>query len=300
VLVIGCGDDSPGSSGTDATEGTTADTSSSTGNTSPSSSSASATDSASESGSSEGSSSTGGSESTSLSTSDTESSSSEGSSSTTVVEVTTSSSTDPSTSSESGLELLPNGDTCSESDECESGSCYLAGILGGICGECLDDDDCVWGCGAPNPLGMPPTGSTCDDGGVGAGCETDAACQMTLTCAEIISVPGIIDINGCSECEIDADCDELCSPNYEASFTEFEGHWECITAGSLPLGAGCNLAGSGDAACDSTFCASADIMGLLQIGVCSECEIDMDCGAGGTCEAPQVDLDGTFTPGACL
>jgi hypothetical protein len=202
------------------------------------------------------------------------------------------------TSSESGGDPLPNGDACDADRQCESGFCYLSGILGGICGECLDDDDCVWGCGSPAPLVDPPTGSTCDDGGIGAGCQTDAACQMTLACAEVLNVPGVVAINGCSECEVDGDCDELCTPVYD--FLEFEGHWECIAAGSLPLGSACDYAGSGDAACDSGFCAVADIMGIVQIGVCSECEVDDDCGAGGTCDPPQVELDNTLTAGACI
>jgi hypothetical protein len=213
------------------------------------------------------------------------------------------SATGSSSSSDTGTEtggLLPDGEQCMASDQCASGFCYLAGILGGICGECIDDDDCVWGCGPPNPLALPPTGSTCDDGSLGAGCQTDDACQAVFVCSEIIDVPGVLTLNGCSECATDVDCAELCSPNYESAFTEMEGHWECVDAGSVPLGGGCDFAGTGNDACASGFCGIADIMGLLQLGICSDCVDDGDCAGMQTCEAPTVDLDGTVTPGTCV
>jgi hypothetical protein len=216
---------------------------------------------------------------------------------------TDSGSTTMPTSSSSGGDtgmLLGNGEQCTDNDECASGNCYLAGILGGICGECLTDDDCVWGCAVPNPLAMPPEGSTCDDGTLGAGCETDAACQGALVCTEVVDVPGILTVGGCSECATDADCAELCSPNYDTVFTEFEGHWACVDIGSQPLGAGCDFAGSGDQACASGFCGIASIMGLLELGICSDCVDDGDCPMGTVCEAPTVDLDGTVTPGSCV
>jgi hypothetical protein len=45
-------------------------------------------------------------------------------------------------------------------------------------------------------------------------------------------------------------------------------------------------------------------MGLVQIGVCSECSnvevANEGCDPGQTCEDPSVDLDGAVAPGACV
>ena len=197
-------------------------------------------------------------------------------------------------------DTFPPGPQCMSNEECESGMCFLAGILGGICSECLSDADCRWGCTMPNPLTDPPTGATCSDGTIGGGCETDGACMDPLLCGLIIDVPGVLSIRTCGECLADADCSDgqLCSPNVRID--EVAGDRVCVDPGSKANGESCNLDGTG-AECTSTHCGHADVMGLVEIGVCSECNTvtGEGCDDGLSCEPPMVDFDGTMVPGTC-
>jgi hypothetical protein len=195
---------------------------------------------------------------------------------------------------------LPNGSACELDEECESGSCYVVQLLGGLCGECKVDADCPGGgCTLPNPFAMPPTGSVCNDGGYGAGCMSDDACADDLQCATVIDVPGIIAVSTCGECIADADCDvgSVCAPDI-ALVGMINGVNRCVAEGSLSNGQSCDYATSGDLSCASGHCAVADVMGFLLLGVCSECEADEDC-LGLSCEPPIVDLDGGLFPGTC-
>jgi hypothetical protein len=219
----------------------------------------------------------------------------------TTMDLTTGDATGDPTGSTTGdpTGAAPNGATCTANLECESGMCFLAGILGGVCGECLVDADCRWGCSPPNALSDPPAGAYCSDGSIGGGCQSSDACQRGLVCKAIIDVPGVLTQLTCGECLDQIDClaAQLCSP--DIVITDFTGAWYCIDPGSKALGEFCDYSGTGDAECASGFCGIADIMSLLQFGVCSECVADGDCGAG-TCEPPTVDLDGTVTPGTCV
>lgn len=200
-----------------------------------------------------------------------------------------------SESTSTGSDLLPGGMQCNSDAECQ-GFCYMNPILGGICGDCLEDADCAWGCNAPNPLRNPPTGATCGTGGQGEGCETSQACMGDLSCSQIIDAAGFLDVSTCGECSDDDDCPGLCSPNI--ALAEFGGSWSCVAAGSLPDGATCDLEGSGSAACTNGFCAAASIMGFIELGVCSACLDDGDCSSG-TCLPPQASLDGRVVAGTC-
>jgi hypothetical protein len=101
----------------------------------------------------------------------------------------------------------------------------------------------------------------------------------------------------------DGDCanGQVCSPNI--LIAEIGGQLECVDPGSEADGESCDLLASGQE-CASTHCASADIMGLLQLGVCSECSnVDVPnegCAAGETCVDPTVELDGAVTAGSCV
>lgn len=195
----------------------------------------------------------------------------------------------------------PNGAMCNDSSECMSGHCFVVGILGGLCGECETDDDCPGGgCSLPNPLANPPYGSVCNDGGYGSGCMGDDVCADGLVCATVIDVPGVLTASTCGECTSDAECDAgfVCAP--DIAVASLTGVYRCVAQGSLANGQSCEFAGSGDASCVSGHCAIADVMGLLQIGVCSECEIDAQCGPMQTCEAPQVDLMSGLIAGTCV
>lgn len=196
----------------------------------------------------------------------------------------------------------PNGAECSDNAECESEMCFLVGVFGGICGECLGDDDCPdGGCSIPNPIAMPPEGATCNMGEQGEGCETDEVCMGDQVCAEILSVPNILTANTCSDCNETADCtDQICNPSYDIA--ELSGFKTCVDAGTVALGEGCTIGDEGNMACDSGFCGTADVMGLAELGVCSECLVDQDCvdlGLGTTCMAPVVDLATGLVAGTC-
>lgn len=206
------------------------------------------------------------------------------------------------TSPTTGVDPLPNGEPCMSNAECESGMCFLAGILGGICSSCLTDDDCEWGCGLPNPLATPPRGAECTRGGLGEGCMSDEACMNPdHTCALIIDVPGVLSASTCSECETTADCDAGTVCNISVSIADIAGQKTCVTPGSVPDGDFCDLEGDGDEACEN-FCAEADIMGIAQFGVCGACdnETGEGCMDNETCEDPSVDLDGSVMPSTCV
>ncbi len=197
-------------------------------------------------------------------------------------------------------DLVPDGGQCTQDDECLSGHCYVAGALGGVCGECSSDADCDFGCNIPNPLAEPPEGSTCSAGNLGENCESQVACEGALECVEVLDVPGIINVSSCSECNTNGDCDMMEVCNLDLDIAEIDGVWTCVPNGSVPLGETCAAGAPGDAACASGFCAETSIMGLITVNVCSECEGGMGCLAGEVCVEPQVDLDGTIIPGMCV
>ncbi len=212
----------------------------------------------------------------------------------------TSTSGDGDGDGDTGPTDLPDGASCAADMECMSGQCFLVPVLGGLCGECTDDSDCPdGGCSIPNPLAS--TGSTCNEGELGGGCETDDVCQTDLSCELILDVAGILTASTCSTCGSDADCDngELCTINYDVA--NFTGDRTCVVPGTVLDGEGCDLDGSGDMACESGLCAEVDIMGLAQLGVCGECAVDADCDAGQTCQATDVDITtGDVTPAECV
>lgn len=197
-------------------------------------------------------------------------------------------------------EPQPDGSSCTENEECISGKCFVVSILGGICGECLTDTDCPdGGCSLPNPISNPPVGAHCNMGEPGAGCETDDVCQMGV-CATILDVPGVLTAKTCSDCIADADCTDgqLCSPTYDV--LNISGQKLCVEPGSVPNGEGCDFMGTGDTACMSGLCAAVDIMSLLMVGVCGDCEVDADCTAPDVCIPASIDTaTGTVTPPTC-
>ena len=199
------------------------------------------------------------------------------------------------------VEPQPNGSTCEENTECESGFCFYISLIGGICGECNADADCpAGGCSLPNPLAEPPTGAHCNMGAAGDGCMSDEVCTDGLVCASIINVPNILDASTCSECLTDADCDMgmLCSPMYDV--LNISGEKVCVAPGSVPNGPGCDFMGSGAMACESGLCATVDIMTLLQLGVCGDCGVDADCTAPDVCLPADIDTaTGEVTPPTC-
>lgn len=163
------------------------------------------------------------------------------------------------------------------------------------------DGDCDGGgCSLPRVLDNPPMGARCTDGELGQGCMSDAVCEDPLHCVQIIDVPSIIQASSCSECRNDRDCGpNLCSPRYH--IMEITGEWVCVESGTVANGEGCDLDGSGDAACLSGICAPADIMGLTQVGICGDCASDEDCTPPQVCqETAATLLTGTVHPAICV
>jgi hypothetical protein len=203
------------------------------------------------------------------------------------------------TGAETGGGTIPSGGECTSGDECLSGRCWSSPLLGGVCGECTSDDHCpAGGCTQPDYFSDPVLGAKCNMGELGGGCESDEVCQGSLTCEVIVDVSGIYVIRTCSECSSDADCQpgRLCSPSFALS----TGAKLCVSPGSQPLGSTCDPATSGNEACASGICAATSVQGLSEIGICSECRTDPDCGAGEACEEARLDLEQGPIAGECI
>jgi hypothetical protein len=84
------------------------------------------------------------------------------------------------------------------------------------------------------------------------------------------------------------------------SHAALTGHWTCVDPGSVANDGGCDLGGSGDQQCISGICGAADVMGLLTLGMCGECEVDGDCGPAEVCNPAQVDLALGLMGAECL
>ena len=203
----------------------------------------------------------------------------------------------------------PQDAMCTEDCGCSSNHCFSIPVLGGFCGECIVDADCPdGGCTVPNPVAG--VGARCNSGGPGDGCQTDAVCKGpgAAHCAVVIEVPGIITVATCGACETNADCtDPLapnCSPDYDVG--GFTGQLSCKANGSVPNDGGCSLVPEngvpvGNQACASGLCGEANVMGLLKLGVCGECDDNGDCGPGQVCSAPLIDLEqGIITGATCV
>lgn len=189
-----------------------------------------------------------------------------------------------------------NGSSCTADSECLSGNCYVVPFLGGQCGECNEDADCAaGGCTLMNPF--ETTGSVCNMGEVGGGCESSSVCQGGLSCSNALNLLNLIELNTCGECLTDADCmGTICAPL--VSISDFSGYNACIEPGSLAQDSFCNLGGNGDDACMTGICSTVDIMGLDQLGACGECKTSADCGGNGTCVAGVFDLDTAVLTGS--
>ncbi|HEY8379007.1 MAG TPA: hypothetical protein VIK91_21090 [Nannocystis sp.] len=189
---------------------------------------------------------------------------------------------------------LPNGAECTANQECMTGNCYkiqlpVDGLPPGICSPCDQDIDCMAaGTGTSCTLDIDTLGGKCTDGGLGSFCETQAACQPHLFCEPIVDgAEGLLPLT-CSECRTDADCaaPRRCVSSIDT--TAFTGKRTCVAPGTIANDGICPVE-NGDAMCLSGICALFDVEGLLQIGVCSQCDGDDDCIALGltTCLPPK-------------
>jgi hypothetical protein len=190
------------------------------------------------------------------------------------------------------------GDMCMSDDECaEDLVCNGVVGLGGICSECASDTDC------PDGSNCTITGMgwfACGDGSQGQMCESDATCADGLYCAEVVDLGGLFNGNFCSVCSEDAHCmdGQLCAPQVEfMDLMNISGQRACVDPESVPNDSLCDAEGSGDMQCEG-FCTTADLMGFIQVGVCGQCETDMDCPMNGTCMAAMIGFNG-FSGSVC-
>jgi hypothetical protein len=187
------------------------------------------------------------------------------------------------------------GDQCQADGDCaEDLFCNGVPGFGGICSECASDADCREG-------NCTFTGAYfgCGDGAQGQMCESDEVCGEGLYCAEVVDLGGLFNGNFCSVCKVDADCPDgqLCAPQVEfMDLMNISGQRACIEPETAPNNQLCDAETNGDEQCMG-HCTTADIMGLLEVGVCGECETDMDCDMG-TCMPAMVGLDG-FSGSTC-
>jgi len=195
------------------------------------------------------------------------------------------------------------GIACAMDSECAPGEqCFVVPLLGGTCGECLSDADCPnGGCTIPNPL--QGFGAVCNPGAACDGCESDASCNDPENphCGTIIDAAGILKVLTCGECTSSSDCPDdrpNCATIIE-DVTRFSGVLHCVPDCSIPLNESCKI--GEDAACESGICSVALAMGIIELGVCGECQDDGDCLGGQTCEAAEADVgEGTLQGSTCM
>lgn len=192
---------------------------------------------------------------------------------------------------------------CEADADCPDGeSCDVFLEFGGLCGLCEADVDCPdHGCTHNWLYG---TGSNCNSGELGAGCESDAACQACAPHCAVVSElytqgPDPLVIRTCGECLTSEDCPggQACAVEYGEQ--RIGGANRCVAAGSLIDGQTCRLAPDGGLACASGICAEVNDHGISRLGVCGECALDQDCAAQEYCAAGEVEGNEVF-PSQCL
>jgi hypothetical protein len=187
------------------------------------------------------------------------------------------------------------GDQCSSQGDCAEGlHCNGVPGFGGICSECNSDADCEEG-------NCTFTGAYfgCGDGSLGQNCESDEVCGDDLYCAEVVNLGGLFNGNFCSECQTDEHCPDgqLCAPSIEFSGLEdVSGHRTCIEPNTAPNDQLCDADGAGDEQCIG-YCMTADLMGLIEVGICGDCKTDEHCD-GGTCTPAMISFSG-FSGSTC-
>lgn len=189
----------------------------------------------------------------------------------------------------------PNGAQCVGDDGCVSGFCYLLPQGGGVCSECLVDQDCEMGTCAIN---SGPMFAACTDGSQGLQCNTDEGCAGDLVCSELIDTGGFFNASFCSECNGPEQCgpEQFCAPEYDLQ--NISGSFNCVDAGMVEIGGGCPLV-DGDGACASGHCTSADLFGFAELALCGECSTNEDCPEETpTCAPAEASMNG-ITPSTC-
>jgi hypothetical protein len=205
-------------------------------------------------------------------------------------------STDDGTDTQS--DPLPNGEACNSDDECISGKCYVT-ALGSVCSDCKSGMDC-----RDEGTGINCTYNgtffACSDGSAGEMCDDAESCMQGLFCSTVVDTGGLIPDKFCSECDTSADCTDpqVCNPEFVPDPMAPTGQNKCTDPGTVALDAFCDHDGDGDVACMSGHCVVADIMGLIMLGVCGECDTEADCAMGETCTEASVDVNTFMVTGS--
>ena len=203
----------------------------------------------------------------------------------------------PDTGEDTSVGPQPNGAQCAGESECESGFCYTIPMVGGVCSECLMDQDCDMGTCSLDAVGY----AICTDGSQGNMCDTDEGCMGELVCTELIDTGGIVNTSFCSECGPTAPCDgeQICTPQLDLA--NLGGSFVCVDPGTVENGQGCPIeGGSGvDETCASGHCGIANLFGFAELGVCGECNVNEDCPEKGqTCVPAEASMAG-LNPAYC-
>lgn len=200
---------------------------------------------------------------------------------------------------------LPNGDECTDPAQCMTENCYkiplpVDGLPPGLCSVCDADMDCVAaGLGTACTVDAMTLAAKCTYGDVGSFCESQAACQKDLFCAQLIPGSDGFLPHTCSECSLDTDCGGglRCLPVIDVA--QYAGKKVCKVMGTVSAGGLCPLP-DGDAMCVTGKCALLNIAGLFDVGVCGDCKADADCPNSATkkCDPPKF-ADG-FVASKCI
>lgn len=200
---------------------------------------------------------------------------------------------------------LPNGKECTDPGQCMTDNCYkvplpVDGLPPGICSECDADMDCVTaGRGTACTVDPVSRAGVCGYGNAGSFCETQAACQKDLLCAELIPGAGPLLPRVCSACQVDTDCggDLRCIAKLDVA--NYSGTRSCAVPGTVDPGDLCPLP-DGDKMCLSEKCAVLKLADVLDVGVCGQCKSDADCPNSPTkkCDPPKFTDD--FVASTCI
>jgi len=200
---------------------------------------------------------------------------------------------------------LPNGSECTDPAQCMTLNCFkiplpVADLPAGLCSVCDADTDCVdAGLGTACTVDPDTLTAACTYGTKGSFCQSEAACQPDLFCAQLVPGSDGVLPRTCSECNLDTDCggNLRCLPQIDVA--TYSGVKHCVVPGTVNPGGLCPLP-DGDPMCLTSKCALLNIAGLFDVGVCGQCKSDADCMASPTmkCEPPKF-ADG-FVASTCI
>lgn len=190
----------------------------------------------------------------------------------------------------------PNGTQCIGNNQCSSGKCFFAGEFGGICGACSSDVDCPTNkvCDHPRLIDGQWIASACVTPAPGKGCSSATRCGTGMYCESMFYSPSFYNVRVCSACFKDTNCPggKVCAPSLD--LLGMTAKYECITTASRALGELCK---DQNECQPGLLCAGAPIGDLGSVGVCSECDDDLDC-TPDACTEATASIFG-FTGGVC-